>query len=67
VERRNLPQSDLDAARAARKAIGDFRKQRVSRTETDRVLQRHGSRKGPVRKPHDVKSRSDSNQLSLFD
>jgi len=55
------------AARAARKAIGDFRKQRVSRTETDRVLQRHGSRKGPVRKPHDVKSRSDSNQLSLFD
>ena len=57
------------AARAARKAIGEFRKQHVSRAETDRVLQRHGSRKGPVQKrpsvPADDNRRDD--QLSLFD
>ncbi|OZB05560.1 MAG: deoxyribodipyrimidine photolyase, partial [Marinobacter sp. 34-60-7] len=60
------------AARAARKAIGDFRKQHVSREETHRVLDRHGSRKGPVQKRPKVADRrknesSDSgDQLSLF-
>ena len=56
------------AARAARKAIGEFRKQHVSRAETERVLQRHGSRKGPVQKrptlPTDM---GQPDQLSLFD
>ncbi|TGN40427.1 FAD-binding domain-containing protein [Marinobacter confluentis] len=54
------------AARVARKAVGDFRKQHVSRSETDRVLQRHGSRKGPVQKRPKVPSDRDSGQLSLF-
>jgi len=57
------------AARAARKAIGDFRKHHVSRAETDRVLQRHGSRKGPIQKRPSVHSGKPLNdhQLSLFD
>lgn len=62
------------AARAARKAIGDFRKQHVSQEETNRVLERHGSRKGPVQKRPNLpgKQRKDarnanSDQLSLFD
>lgn len=55
------------AARVARKAVGDFRKQRVSKTETDRVLLRHGSRKGPVQKRPRVPSKQQSDQLSLFD
>ena len=55
------------AARAARKAIGDFRSNHVSRPETDRVLQRHGSRKGPVQKRPTVPSGNHSDQLSLFD
>jgi deoxyribodipyrimidine photo-lyase len=55
------------AARVARKAVGDFHKQRVSKTETDRVLLRHGSRKGPVQKRPRVPSKQQSDQLSLFD
>lgn len=58
------------AARAARKAVGDFRRQHVSERETSRVLERHGSRKGPVqRRPGPAKSRNDggNQQLSLFD
>jgi len=62
------------AARVARKAVGDFRRQHVSQSETDRVLQRHGSRKGPVQaRPSLPGKRSKaagdaaSNQLSLFD
>ncbi|SFM99662.1 FAD-binding domain-containing protein [Marinobacter pelagius] len=56
------------AARAARKAIGEFRKQHVSRAETERVLQRHGSRKGPVQKrPKLPSDQSQPDQLSLFD
>lgn len=60
------------AARVARKAIGDFRKRSVSRAETDRVLKRHGSRKGPVQKRPGVpssprKEDGQSDQLSLFD
>ncbi|MEE3118151.1 MAG: deoxyribodipyrimidine photo-lyase, partial [Pseudomonadota bacterium] len=57
------------AARAARKAIGEFRKQNVSRAEPDRVLQRHGSRKGPVQKRPSVPAGDNrrDDQLSLFD
>ncbi|MBW7470998.1 deoxyribodipyrimidine photo-lyase [Marinobacter sp. M216] len=57
------------AARAARKAIGEFRKYKVSREETDRVLHRHGSRKGPVQQRPRTPSGPgpDSPQLSLFD
>lgn len=56
------------AARRARKAVGDFRKQRVSRGETERVLNRHGSRKGPVqRRPNVPDSTPNSGQLPLFD
>ena len=56
------------AARAARKAVGDFRKQHVSREETDRVLHRHGSRKGPHQtRPKTVSKQPPDNQLSLFD
>lgn len=55
------------AARVARKAIGDFRKQNVSREETERVLDRHGSRKGPVQNRPKVPTEKPSNQLSLFD
>ncbi|GGC60602.1 FAD-binding domain-containing protein [Marinobacter halophilus] len=55
------------AARAARKAVGDFRKQHVSQQETSRVLKQHGSRKGPVQKrPAGAKNARDD-QLSLFD
>ncbi len=65
-----LPVCDHEqAARAARKAIGEFRQQHVSRTETARVLQRHGSRKGPVQKrPSTRKEPPPPNpQFSLFD
>lgn len=55
------------AARAARKAIGDFRSEHVSRAETDRVLSQHGSRKGPAQNRPKVKSGHRSDQLSLFD
>ncbi|WP_296933152.1 FAD-binding domain-containing protein [uncultured Marinobacter sp.] len=55
------------AARVARKAIGDFRKQHVSQAETDRVLLQHGSRKGPVQKRPSLPSKQQSDQLSLFD
>lgn len=58
------------AARAARKAVGDFRRQQVSQAETSRVLDRHGSRKGPVQKRPAVKqggADTGSVQLSLFD
>lgn len=56
------------AARAARKAVGDFRKRHVSQTETDRVLSRHGSRKGPVQKrPKPAGDEPQTDQLSLFD
>ena len=60
------------AARAARKAIGEFRKQHVSGPETDRVLARHGSRKGaPRRTSGTTRGRTtgsaQANQLSLFD
>ncbi|KPQ29227.1 MAG: deoxyribodipyrimidine photo-lyase [Marinobacter excellens HL-55] len=56
------------AARAARKAVGDFRKQHVSREETGRVLDRHGSRKGPHQaRPKAASSQRPDNQLSLFD
>ena len=58
------------AARFARKAVGDFRKSHVSRAETSRVLNKHGSRKGPVqRRPGSGKSKKtpNENQLSLFD
>ena len=56
------------AARVARKAVGEFRKQQVSQTETDRVLNRHGSRKGPAQNrprtgSHDSEPAS---QLPLF-
>ncbi|MDO3720758.1 deoxyribodipyrimidine photo-lyase [Marinobacter sp. chi1] len=57
------------AARAARKAMGAFYKARVSREETQRVLARHGSRKGPAQRrprPSSNKTPADS-QLSLFD
>ncbi|WP_442915600.1 FAD-binding domain-containing protein [Marinobacter sp. C2H3] len=55
------------AARAARRAIGEFRQRHVSQAETDRVLQRHGSRKGPVqRRPKPPKPAVDSGQMSLF-
>jgi len=60
------------AARAARKAIGDFRKQRVSQAETGRVLAQHGSRKGPRQKRPNATApgktaTTASDQLSLFD
>ncbi|WP_373000400.1 FAD-binding domain-containing protein [Marinobacter sp.] len=57
------------AARVARKAVGDFRKQQVSQDETRRVLERHGSRKGPRQaRPKLPENRDDkANQLSLFD
>ena len=59
------------AARIARKAVGDFRKQHVSRDETARVLERHGSRKGPVQKrprhPRNNTENTRDGQLSLFD
>jgi deoxyribodipyrimidine photo-lyase len=55
------------AARLARKAIGAFRKQHVSREETARVLDRHGSRKGPVQKRPKVEPAKSSGQMSLFD
>lgn len=56
------------AARAARKAVGDFRKQHVSREETGRVLHRHGSRKGPHQtRPKPASQPPPDNQLSLFD
>ena len=56
------------AARAARKAVGDFRKQYVSREETGRVLDRHGSRKGPHQtRPKAAAKQTPDNQLSLFD
>lgn len=56
------------AARAARKAVGDFRKQHVSTEETRRVLARHGSRKGPHQaRPKAARSAPPDNQLSLFD
>ncbi|MGF2733890.1 FAD-binding domain-containing protein [Marinobacter sp. DUT-1] len=56
------------AARTARRAIGEFRKQHVSRAETERVLKRHGSRKGPVQKRPTLPSdRGKPDQLSLFD
>lgn len=56
------------AAQAARKAIGDFRKQSLSLKETDRVLLRHGSRKGPIqRRPRQPGKQTDNSQLSLFD
>jgi deoxyribodipyrimidine photo-lyase len=56
------------AARVARKAVGEFRKRQVSQTETDRVLNRHGSRKGPTQNrprtgSHDSEPAS---QLPLF-
>lgn len=58
------------AARSARKAVGDFRNTHVSRAETDRVLKQHGSRKGPPQKRPSMPTRretKDKNQLSLFD
>jgi len=69
------PVSDHEqAARVARKAVGDFRRQYVSAEETSRVLAQHGSRKGPVQRRPAVpgKQRKDdgkasSDQLSLFD
>ncbi|GHD50322.1 deoxyribodipyrimidine photo-lyase family protein (cryptochrome) [Marinobacter persicus] len=68
-----LPVCDHEqAARAARKAIGEFRKQHVSGPETDRVLMRHGSRKGAPRRPSGntrgkTAGSAQTNQLSLFD
>ncbi|MFN2361937.1 MAG: FAD-binding domain-containing protein, partial [Marinobacter sp.] len=59
------------AARSARKAVGDFRQRHVSREETNRVLERHGSRKGPVQKrpkpPGKKTKKTNDDQLSLFD
>ncbi|MBW4934303.1 FAD-binding domain-containing protein [Marinobacter sp. F4206] len=57
------------AARVARKAVGEFRKQHVSQAETDRVLHRHGSRKGTVQQRPKTPSKPgpDSSQMSLFD
>ncbi|HEA53768.1 FAD-binding domain-containing protein [Marinobacter antarcticus] len=58
------------AARVARKAMGDFRQAHVSRNETSRVLDKHGSRKGPIQKrPRSGagKKNANDNQLSLFD
>jgi len=55
------------AARVARKAVGDFRKQHVSRSETDRVLNRHGSRKGPIQRRPKLQTTKNSGQMSLFD
>lgn len=59
------------AARAARKAIGEFYQQHVRAEETRRVLKRHGSRKGTVQRrpgtPGTRKATADSSQLSLFD
>ncbi|MGC8121444.1 FAD-binding domain-containing protein [Marinobacter sp. VGCF2001] len=57
------------AARVARKAVGDFRKQQVSQAETERVLSRHGSRKGPRqnRPKAGTATPSSAPQLSLFD
>ncbi|WP_203143091.1 FAD-binding domain-containing protein [Marinobacter mangrovi] len=56
------------AAREARQAVSEFRKNHVTRAETDRVLKRHGSRKGPRQNRPKVrgKQQDDSNQLSLF-
>jgi len=58
------------AARSARKAMGNFRQQHVSREETSRVLHTHGSRKGPVQKRPGTggnKRLPGDNQRSLFD
>lgn len=62
------------AARAARRAVGDFRKLHVSGVETRRVLDRHGSRKGPVQKRPTLPGKRQTqagngadSQLSLFD
>ncbi|KPQ03212.1 FAD-binding domain-containing protein [Marinobacter sp. HL-58] len=59
------------AARSARKAVGDFRQRHVSREETERVLERHGSRREPVQKrpkpPGKQPWKSNDDQLSLFD
>lgn len=57
------------AARSARRAIAQFRKQYISAEETRRVLHRHGSRKGPVQKRPRVTARTgdaEASQLSLF-
>lgn len=60
------------AARQARQAIGQFRQQRLTNDETRRVLNRHGSRKGPKQsRPRPlIKDRQPpamAQQLSLFD
>lgn len=57
------------AARSARKAISEFRNAHVSQAETERVLKRHGSRKGPQQSRPKVRNKKldDSSQLSLFD
>ena len=55
------------AARVARRAVGDFRKHHVSQEETSRVLERHGSRKGPVQNRPRQQPAKPSPQLTLFD
>lgn len=58
------------AARTARRAVAEFRRRHVTREETQRVLHRHGSRKGPrQRRPATGapgKTAGDS-QLDLFE
>lgn len=71
-----LPVCDHEqAVRAARKAVAAWQ-QRVSATETRRVLARHGSRKGPAqrrpkltsgRKQDPQREACEQSQLSLFD
>lgn len=57
------------AARSARKQMSEFRRTHVSQAETERVLKRHGSRKGPQQNRPKVGAgrAADSSQLSLFD
>ncbi|WP_111494544.1 FAD-binding domain-containing protein [Marinobacter bohaiensis] len=69
-ERYPEPVCDHDlAARSARLAVAEFRREHVTQQETDRVLERHSSRKGPRQSRPKVRGKAGAgdNQLSLFD
>ncbi|PVY75853.1 deoxyribodipyrimidine photo-lyase family protein (cryptochrome) [Tamilnaduibacter salinus] len=56
-----------EASRTARRAVREFRRQHVSEAETNRVLDRHGSRKGPPQKrPKPPRENAGDDQMTLF-
>lgn len=65
-----LPVCDHEqAAREARQSVGRFLAEHVRPEETERVLARHGSRRGPVQRrprPAPQQTATDHGQLSLF-